>query len=142
MKNYDLSKYMIRHGDILIFPLTKEEVGILKNSASEFSNYIRLPYITATHDINTLEQIESAVDMENDYWFMNSLWMVVHTKTKEIYGTLRYEKENEFNKIVKNITLILEYQESYEDCVNLFAKFLEVNNYNNILVENDKNLLN
>ena len=142
MKNYDLSKYMIRHGDILIFPLTKEEVGILKSGVDEFSNYIRLPYITAAHHKDTLEKIENSIDMENDYWFMSSLWMIVHTKTKEIYGTLRYEKEKEFNKIIKNITLILEYQESYEDCVNLFAKFLEVNNYNNILVETDKNLLN
>ena len=142
MKNYDLSKYMIRHGDILIFPLTKEEVGILKGGAEEFGKYIRIPYITAMHDENTLEKIENSVDMENDYWFMDSLWMVVHTKTKEIYGTLRYEKEGEFNKIIKNITLILEYQESYEDCVNLFAKFLDVNNYNNILVETDKNLVN
>ena len=142
MKNYDLSKYMIRSGDVLIFPLTKEEIGILKNSTEEFSKYIRLPYITARHHTDTLQKIENAVDMENDYWFMNSLWMVVHIKTKEIYGTLRYEKEDEFNKIIKNLTMILEYQESYEDCVNLFAKFLEVNNYNNILVENDKNLLN
>ena len=142
MKNYDLSKYMIRSGDVLIFPLTKEEVGILKNGTEEFSKYIRLPYITADHSKETLEKIENAVDMENDYWFMDSLWVATHIKTKEIYGTLRYEKDGEYNKIIKNITMILEYQESYEDCVNLFAKFLDVNNYNNILVENDKNLLN
>lgn len=140
MKNYDLSQYMIRSGDILIFPLTKEEVGILKNGVQEFSDYIRLPYITAIHSKDTLQKIEDAVNMDNNYWFMNSLWMVVHTKTKEIYGTLRYEKEDEFNKIVKNITLLLEYQESYEECVNLFAKFLHVNNYQNILVEVDKDV--
>ena len=140
MKNYDLSQYMIRHGEILIFPLTKEEVGILKSGRANFSEHIGLPYITAPHSKEVLEKIENAMDMDNDYWFMNSLWMVVHTKTKEIYGTLRYEKENEYNKIIRNVTMMFEYPDSYEGCVNLFAKFLEVNNYNNIVVETDNNI--
>lgn len=138
MKNYDLSQYMIRHGEILIFPITKEEVGILKNNRADFSVHLGIPYITSPHSKKTLEQIENKVDMENDYWFMDTLWMVVHTKTKEVYGTLRYEKDGESSKIIKNITMLFEYPDSYEGCVNLFAKFLEVNNYKNITVEEDK----
>ena len=141
MKNYDLSKYMIKSGEVLIFPLTQEEISILKSGMEEFSNYIRLPYITGVHSIKTLEKLEKAVDMENDYWFMNSLWMVVHTKSKEIYGTVRYEKEGEFNKIIKNITVLMDAQETYEEAINLFAKFLSVNNYNNILVEQDEEVI-
>lgn len=141
MKNYDLSKYMIKSGEVLIFPLTQEEITILKSGREEFSNYIRLPYITGVHSIETLEKLEKAVDMENDYWFMNSLWMVVHTKSKEIYGTIRYEKEGEFNKIIKNITVLMDAQETYEDAINLFARFLSVNNYNNLLVEQDLDVI-
>ena len=137
MKNYDLSQYMIRHGEILIFPITKEEIGILKSGKENFSKHLGIPYITAPHNIDVLNFIENKTNMENDYWFMDTLWMVVHTKTKEIFGTLRYEKDGEYNKIIKNLTMILEYPESYEDCVNLFAKFLDVNNYRNIVVEND-----
>ena len=141
MKNYDLSKYMIQSGEILIFPLTKEEITILKSGREEFSNYIRLPYITGVHSNNTLEKLENLVDMEDDYWFMNSLWMVVHTKSKEIYGTVRYEKEGEFNKIVKNITVLMDAQQTYEAAIDLFARFLSVNNYNNILVEQDLDVI-
>ena len=130
---------MLRQGDILLFPLTKEEVSMLKNK-SEFEKYIRLPYITANHAVKTLEKISSSVDMENDYWFLNSLWLAVHTKTKEIYGTIRLEKDGEFNKIIKNITLILEYQQSYLSASELFERFLTVNGFNNIVIENDKDL--
>lgn len=141
MKNYDLSKYMIQSGEILIFPLTKEEITILKAGREEFSKYIRLPYITGVHSNATLEKLEKLVDMENDYWFMNSLWMVVHTKSKEIYGTVRYEKEGEFNKIIKNVTILSDAQETYENALNLFARFLSVNNYNNILIEQDEDVI-
>ena len=120
MKNYDLSQYMIRQGNIIIFPLTKEEVLMLKNKA-EFEKYINLPYITANHSINSLESIAQSVDMQNDYWFLNSLWVAVHTKTKEIYGTLRLVQQKDVNKIIKNLTLIVEHQESYLLASELFT---------------------
>lgn len=132
---------MIQSGEILIFPLTKEEITILKGGVEEFSNYIRLPYITGVHSNKTLEKLEGLIDMEDDYWFMNSLWLIVHTKSKEIYGTVRYEKDGEFNKIIKNICVLMDARQTYEDAINLFAKFLSVNNYNNILVEQDLDVI-
>lgn len=138
MKNYDLSKYILRSGDVLMFPITSEELQIFKDGRETFAQYIRMPYIGALVPQKKLNELLAKVDMENDYWFMDTIWMVADIKSKEIFGTIRYEKEDEFNKIVKNLTVLLDAVKTYEDAINLFARFLSVNNYNNILVEDEK----
>ena len=121
-----------------MFPITSEELEIFKNGRETFGKYIRMPYVGALIRPEKIDEFLNKVDMDNDYWFMDTLWMVADIKSKEIFGTIRYEKEDEFNKIVKNLTVLLDAVNTYEDAINLFARFLSVNNYNNILVEDEK----
>lgn len=136
MKNYDLSKYILRDKDLMLFPLTKEEVSILKSGLVEFENYIRLPYYAKTQDENELQAIIDAVDMENDYWFLNTQWVGVDIKSRSIIGRLKLEKIDQFNKIVLQVTDEKCVSVTREDVLGLFYKFLAVNGYVNIVVQN------
>lgn len=138
MKNYDLSEYVLRDGDVIMFPLTKQEISILAEGRNEFEKYFKMPFVAGYHGKDVLTRIANGVNMDNDYWFMDSLWIVVDAKSKEIYGTIRYEKNGEVNKIIKNITLFIDAVETYNKAIELFARFLSVNNYLNIVIEEDK----
>lgn len=141
MKNYDLSQYVLREKDIIMFPLTQEETGILKSGKELFEDYIKMPYIAGMLCENVLNEIINAEDMENDYWFMNALWIVAHIPSREIFGSIRYKKEEDNNKIIKNITVLSDCQETYIQATELFAKFLSVNGYTNIVIENEKDVI-
>lgn len=141
MKNYDLSQYMLRRGDILIFPITNEEIGILKNGRTSFEEHFKMPYVAGEFQTERLNEIQRRVDMENDYWFMNSLWIVVDIKSKEIFGTLRYQKCGDKSKVLINLTVFLDAQNLYEEAINLFVDFLSVNGYKNIEIEGEKEVI-
>ena len=134
MKNYDLSQYMLREGNTLLFPLTQEEISLL-NSKENFSYYIRLPYLAKKQSKGELDKISKNVDMENDYWFLNTQWVSVDVKAKAIVGYLRLEKIDDFNKIIVHLNDKECKSITKQDVINLFYKFLSVNQYYNIVVE-------
>ena len=141
MKNYDLSQYMLRRGDVVMFPITRDEIGILKSGRESFESYFKMPYVAGEFNENGLTAIQNRVDMENDYWFMDSLWIATDVKSKEIFGTLRYEKFEDINKIMINLTVFLDEQNLYEEAINLFADFLSVNGYKNLQIEGEKEII-
>lgn len=137
MKNYDLGQYMLQTDKIVMFPITKEEIEILRKGKDDFEKHFRMPYIASDLKTEAFEQLD-ILDMEDDYWFMQSLWIVVDIKAREIFGTLRYKNENDQNKIIANLTMLSDFPEACNEALNLFAKFLTVNNYTNIAVEMEK----
>lgn len=134
MKNYDLSQYMLRRGDIILFPITQEEVGILKQGKEAFEKYIRMPYVTGVIATDIVEGIESSINMDDDYWFMNTLWIVAHIPSKEIFGTIRYKSVGEESRVITNVTMLSDVPDTYEGAIKLFVDFLSVNNYKNIAI--------
>lgn len=138
MKNYNLGEYMLTTDKIVMFPLTIEELGMLQQNKTVFEEYFKMPYITANLKNEVLEGLINGLNMEDDYWFLNSLWVVVDIKAREIYGTIRYEKCGDDNKIITNLTLLSDFPEACDEALNLFAKFLVVNGYKNIIVQTDK----
>ena len=138
MKKYDLGEYMLTTDKIVMFPITIEELKVLRESKQKFEEYFKMPYITADLIDEVLDGVINNLDMDNEYWFLNSLWIVVDIKAREIYGTIRYEKCGDENKIITNLTLLSDFPEAYDQSINLFAKFLIVNNYKNIVVVKDK----
>lgn len=132
---------MLRSGEVVMFPITSEEINILMSGKGEFETYFKMPYIAGEFNLPFLERIKTEVNMENPYWFLNSLWVVAHTKSKEIFGTIRLKKELDSTKVFTNITMLLDAQETYSEAVNLFVKFLSVNGYQNIYIEGDKECL-
>lgn len=138
MKNYNLGEYMLRSGEVVMFPITSEEINILKNGKGEFETYFKMPYIAGEFNTPFLEKIKTEVNMENPYWFLNSLWVIAHIKSKEIFGTIRLKKDIDTTRVYTNITMLLDAQETYSEAVNLFVKFLSVNGYQNIYIEGDK----
>jgi len=129
---------MLKTNKIIMFPITKEELEVLKNSRDQFETYFKMPFIASELHQEVFANLLNNLDMENDYWFMNTLWVVVDIKAREIYGTIRYEKCQEANKIIANLTMLSDFPEACDEALSLFAKFLTVNNYDNILIENDK----
>ena len=138
MKNYNLGEYMLTTDKIVMFPLSLEELKLLTQNKQEFEKYFNMPYITGDLKNEVLNNIINSLDMDNAYWFLNSLWVVVDIKAREMYGTLRYEKCGDVNKLLINLTLLSDFPESYDEALNLFAKFFVVNGYKNIVVEQDK----
>ena len=132
MKNIDLSQYIIRDGNTLLFPLTKEELSMLIESTDGFSKYIRMPYYATNNNFN---DIYNKLDMDNDYWFLNSIWVGVDVKARAIIGTLWLEQIEQFNKIVLQVTEDKCESITKNDVLMLFYNFLNVNNYCNIIVE-------
>lgn len=135
MKNYDLSQYILREGNTMLFPLTKEELSMLAVSIDGFSHYIRLPYLAMQQKKEDLEQVCNAVDMEDDYWFLSTQWVCVDVKARAIVGFLRLETVDQFNKIIFHINDNECKGITRDDAFGLFFKFLSVNNYYNIVVE-------
>ncbi|MBE7075037.1 MAG: hypothetical protein E7376_03570 [Clostridiales bacterium] len=135
MKEYDLSQYILRSGNVMLFPLTREEVHCLLSGVNNFVNYIRLPYFAKKQDSCELENIINAVDMENDYWFLNTQWVCVDIKARAIVGYLRLEKIEQFNKIVMQVTDESCQGITRDDVLDLFYRFLAGNDYYNIIVE-------
>lgn len=138
MKNYNLGEYMLTTDKIVMFPLSLEELELLTKNKQEFEKYFNMPYITADLKNEVLNNLINCLDMDDEYWFLHSLWIVVDIKAREIYGTIRYEKCGEINKLITNLTLLSDFPEACDDALNLFAKFFVVNGYKNIVVENDK----
>ena len=141
MKNYNLGEYMLRSGEVVMFPMTNEEIGILKSGKEAFETYFKMPYIAGEFNAPFLEETINAVNMENPYWFLKSLWVVAHIKSKEIFGTIRFKKDLETTKVFTNITMLLDAQDTYSEAVNLFVRFLSVNGYENIYIEGDRECL-
>lgn len=135
MKNYDLSQYVLRDGNTMIFPLTKEEVCCLLTGKQNFSSYIRLPYFAKQQTVFELKQISENVDMEDDYWFLSTQWVAVDVLAKAIVGYLRLEKVDQFNKIVLQVTDEKCQSITRENVLELFYKFLSLNDFYNIIVE-------
>ena len=138
MKNYNLGEYMLTTDKIVMFPLTIEELMLLKENRNGFESYFKMPYITANLKNEVLECLINGLNMDDDYWFLNSLWVVVDIKAREIYGTIRYEKCEDINNIITNLTMLSDFPEACDEALNLFAKFLIVNGYKNIVVQTDK----
>lgn len=128
MKNYDLSQYVLQYGNTMLFPLTKEEILILKKDKNEFSSYIRLPFLARLQTKDELEKVYDAVDMEDEYWFLKSLWVGVDIKARAIVGYLKLEKIDEFNKIVLSINEENCVSTKRDDFLELFHNFLNLNN--------------
>lgn len=135
MKNYDLSQYMLRSGNVIIFPLTKDELSILSSGVDNFSSYIRMPYFAKSQVAEEVARVIDSVDMEDDYWFLNTQWVGVDIKARAIIGYLRLEKVDQFNKIVFQVTDEKCESVTREDVLELFYRFLAVNNYYNIVLE-------
>ncbi len=143
MKNYDLSQYILRDGNVMLFPLTKEEMTYLLQSKDVFSSYIRLPYYAKEQNLDVLQKVCDQLDMEDDYWFLHTGWTVVDVKARAIVGFLRLEQVDQFNKIVFQVTDDKCEGIKRDDALNLFFKFLNVNNFYNIVVEDlDKAVAN
>lgn len=141
MKNYDLSQYVLRQGDIIMFPLTKDEVLLLKNGKQQFEEYFKMPYVAGQLATGQMQSILNNLNMLDDYWFLNSLWVVMHAPSKEIFGTIRYLKQDNTSKVIKNITVLSDCQETYLQATELFVRFLSVNNFKNIVIENEKDII-
>ena len=135
MKNYDLSKYILQKDTLLIFPLTKDEVAMLMTGADKFSEYIRIPYLAKEHDDTFLNKVLQNIDMENDYWFLDSIWMCTDIKAKAIVGTVKLEKVDQFNKIVMQVNEDSCVSVTSDDVLNLFYRFLAGNGFVNIVVQ-------
>lgn len=135
MKNYDLSQYVLRAGNAMIFPLTQEEVSILCDGEDAFSKYIRMPYFAKSQKVEDLQKLTNDIDMENEFWFLNTLWVSVDIKARAIIGYLRLEKVDQFNKIIFQVTDDKCESITREDIFELFYKFLIANNYYNIVYE-------
>lgn len=135
MKNYDLSQYVLREGNAMLFPLTKEEISYLKFGAEVFSSYIRIPYFAKVQSVQELELLCEKLDMEDDYWFLKSQWAIVDIKARAIVGYLRLEQISNFNKIVFEVCDDKCKGIAREDALNLFVKFLSINNFYNIVLE-------
>ena len=135
MKNYDLSQYVLRAGNAMIFPLTQEEVAILCVGEADFSKYIRMPYFAKSQKTEDLQKLANSIDMENEYWFLNTLWVSVDIKARAIIGYLRLEQVAQFNKIIFQVTDDKCESITRDDVLELFYKFLTANNYYNIVYE-------
>lgn len=135
MKNYDLSQYMLRKENTLLFPLTQEELITLNTSVADFENYIKLPYYAKEQSKDELLKIIENVNMEDDYWFLSSQWVAVDVKAKAIVGYLRLEKVDQFNKIVLQVSEDKCSSIKRDDVLNLFYRFLAGNDFYNIVVE-------
>lgn len=133
--NYDLSQYMIQNGNTLIFPLTKEEVSQLVSSVEDFSAYIRLPFYAKLQNIDSLKNILSVLNMEDNYWFLKTQWVCVDVKARAIVGLIKLEQVDQFNKIVLHVNQEKCVAITKDDVLELFYKFLSVNNFYNIIVE-------
>jgi len=135
MKNYDLSKYLLQKDDLIIFPLTKEEVSLLKEDVDGFSKYIRISYLAKQHSEDFLEKIINNMDMEDDYWFLNSLWLCTDIKARAIIGTLNLEKADQFNIITMQVSDEHCKSVNKEDVKKLFYRFLAGNDFINIVIK-------
>jgi len=135
MKSYDLSQYILRKNSVLLFPLTREELEMLNEDEQKFSSYIKLPYFAKNQEKNELTEIINNVDMENDYWFLKSQWVIVDVKAKAIVGYLRLTQEDIWNIIVMQITKDECKDIEREDVLGLFYRFLAGNGYPNICVK-------
>ncbi len=133
--NYDLSQYLLQDGNTLLFPLTKEEVSQLVLSVEDFSAYIRLPFYAKLQNKKSLQKVVSALDMEDNYWFLNTQWVCVDVKARAIVGLIKLEKVDQFNKIVLHVNEEKCVGITKNDVLQLFYKFLSVNNFCNIIVE-------
>ena len=133
MKNYDLSQYMLREDNLILFPLTYEEIMILIDGKDKFQEYIRLPYFAKDQNKEELLSIASGVDMNDDYWFLKTQWVAVDVKERAIIARLNLKQEDIFNKIIYQINDEKCLSVKRDDVVNLFYKFLNVNNYVNII---------
>jgi len=134
MKNYDLSQYMLRKDNVLMFPLTKEELEVLRGDEGKFSRVINLPYYAKIQEKEELDTIINGVDMDDDYWFMKSQWAIVDVKVKAIVGYLRLEVQDIWNIIVLQVSEDVCKGIEREDALGLFYRFLAGNGYPNICV--------
>ena len=73
--------------------------------------------------------------MEDDYWFLSTQWVAVDVLAKAIVGYLRLEKVDQFNKIVLQVTDEKCQSITRENVLELFYKFLSLNDFYNIIVE-------
>ena len=130
---------MLRGNGFVIFPLTKEEITELGESVLEFEKRIGLPYHSKKYSRSEIEGITSNLDMENDYWFLDTLWVGVDFGTKSVVGSLRLVRGDNKNVVIYHHNEGKCTTSTKRDFVGLFQKFLEVNNYNNItLVKTDE----
>ncbi len=134
MKDYDLSQYMLRGNGFVIFPLTKVELERLGESVIEFERKLGLPYHSKRYTKGEIENISKGIDMENDYWFLDTLWVGVDFGTKSVVGSLRLIKGDNNNTVIYHHNENKCATSSRNDFLGLFQKFLEVNNFNNIVI--------
>ena len=133
MKEYDLSKYILQNDTLFIFPLTKDEVQILKQGAEEFSGYIKIPYLAKIHSGEFLDVIFNNISMDDDYWFLNSIWMCVDTKARAIVGTVKLDSDKTSTRMLFQVSENACASVSKNDVQKLFYRFLSGNEYQNIV---------
>ena len=136
MKKIDLSEYILQKDNLLVFPLTKDEIRILRHSKDEFSTYIKIPYLAHTHNDIFLEKVINNINMDDNFWFLNTIWVCVDILAKSIVGTVKLESANENNKIIYLINEKNCVSTNKKQITDLFYAFYDANGYKNISTHN------
>lgn len=87
------------NSNILIFPLTVQELQILNENVANFENYINLSYnTTSISQNNNLKKQFELLMLDNENFPINSVWVIVSAKDKSIVGTICPNIKNNFTK--------------------------------------------
>lgn len=95
MQQEDLSEYVLESKDVLVFPLSLQELELLNQNPVAFSAYINVWY--DGDDFNSpvmqkayQEQIKLLKDNESD-WIWHTFWMIVSIKERTIVGSICFK---------------------------------------------------
>lgn len=89
--------------NVIIFPLLKEEIELLKNDKNYFENYINLKY-DADFEFDENGYMQKQYELFKNSraklpWL--SIWMIVSAKDKSIIGTINFKNSPSKDKIIE-----------------------------------------